>query len=73
MVALSKIDAISEEERTKAARRLARAAGKKPLLLSAVSGEGVDAALRVLAREITSAGAADPNAVPAEKEEAWRP
>jgi GTP-binding protein len=73
VVALSKIDAISEEERTKAARRLARAAGKKPLLLSAVSGEGVDAALRVLAREITSAGAADPNAVPAEKEEAWRP
>ena len=73
VVALSKIDALSAEERTKAARKLARAAGTKPLLLSAVSGEGVDPALRVLAREIAAVGAADPNAVPAEKEDAWRP
>jgi GTP-binding protein len=73
VVALSKVDALSEEERTKATRKLARAAGKKPLLLSAVSGEGVDAALRMLSREIAAAGATDPNVVPAEKEEAWRP
>ena len=73
MVALSKIDALGEAERAKAARKLARAAGRKPLLLSAVSGEGVDAALRVLAREIAAPGAVDPNAVPADKEEAWRP
>src|SRR5262249_54904665 len=73
LVALSKIDALGETERTKAAKKLAKAAGKKPLLLSAVSGEGVEAALRVLARKIDAAAAADPNAVPAEKEEAWRP
>src|SRR4029077_2891798 len=39
IVALSKIDALPEAERTRAARKLAKAAGKKPLLLSAVSGE----------------------------------
>jgi len=38
----------------------AKAAGKKPLLLSAVSGEGIEAALRVLTREIAAAGSADP-------------
>ena len=73
IVALSKIDALPEAERTKAAKRLAKAAGRKPLLLSAVSGEGLEAALRVLTREIAAAGAADPNAVPAATEEAWRP
>jgi GTP-binding protein len=73
IVALSKIDALPEAERAKAAKKLAKAAGKQPLLLSAVSGEGVEAALRGLAREIAAAGSADPNAVPAEKEEAWRP
>src|ERR1700681_2467327 len=73
IVALSKIDALPEAERAKAAKRLAKAAGKKPLLLSAVSGEGVEAALRILVREIAAAGSADPNAVPADEEEAWRP
>jgi GTPase len=73
IVALSKIDALPEAERTKAAKKLAKAAGKKPLLLSAVSGEGIEAALRILTREIAAAGSADPNAVPAETEEAWRP
>src|SRR6187399_1418919 len=42
IVALSKIDALPEVERTKAARKLAKAAGKKPLQLSAVSGEGME-------------------------------
>jgi GTP-binding protein len=73
IVALSKIDALPEAERAKAAKKLAKAAGKKPLLLSAVSGEGVEAALRILTREIAAAGSADPNAVPADEEEAWRP
>src|SRR5438067_528282 len=52
VVALSKIDALTEAERTKAAKKLAKAAGRKPLLLSAVSGEGVETALRVVTREI---------------------
>jgi GTP-binding protein len=73
IVALSKVDALDAKARDKAARKLARAAGSKPLLLSAVSGEGVEAALRLLAREIAAARTADPNAVPPAKEEAWRP
>jgi GTP-binding protein len=73
IVALSKIDALSPAEVAKRQKKLAKAAGRTPILLSAVSGEGVEAALRMLAREIAAATTPDPNAVPAEKEEAWRP
>ena len=73
IVALSKVDAIDEKARTKAAKALARAAGRKPLLLSAVSGEGVQEILQLLSREIAAAKDADPNAVPAVEEESWEP
>ncbi len=73
VVALSKVDALDRKARDKAAKALAKAAGRKPLILSAVSGEGVAEALHRLARESAAARSADPNAVPAEKEEAWRP
>jgi GTP-binding protein len=73
IVALSKADALAPEERTKKAKALSKAAGRKPLILSAVSGEGVEQALHMLAREIAAAGEADPNVVPAEPEEEWRP
>ena len=73
VVALSKADALTPEDRTAKAKALAKAAGRKPLMLSAVSGEGVEQALQMLAREIAAAAEADPNAVPAEPEEEWRP
>ena len=74
VVALSKIDALDKAARDKAAKALAKAAGRKPVLLSAVSGEGVDQALQMLMRTIAAATEADPNAVPAEDEdESWRP
>jgi GTP-binding protein len=73
VVALSKADALTPEDRKKKAKALARAAGRPPLVLSAVSGEGVEQALNMLAREIAAAAAADPNQVPAEPEEEWRP
>ena len=73
MVALSKADALTPEARTAKAKALAKAAGRKPLILSAVSGEGMEQALQMLAREIAAAAQADPNEVPAEPEEAWRP
>jgi GTP-binding protein len=73
VVALSKADALTPEDRTARAKALARAASRKPLILSAVSGEGMEQALRMLAREIAAAATADPNAVPAEPEEEWRP
>jgi GTP-binding protein len=73
IVALSKIDALSPAEVAKRQKKLAKAAGRTPILLSAVSGEGVEAALRMLAREIAAGETPDPNGVPSEKVEAWRP
>ena len=73
ILALSKIDALSETEIAKAQKKLAKAAGRMPILVSAVSGNGIDAALRLLAREIDAAAAPDPNSVPAEEAQGWRP
>jgi GTP-binding protein len=73
VVALSKIDAVPAERLAKIKTKLAKAAGTTPVLLSAVSGEGVEAALRLLAREIDAARTPDPNHVPAAEEEPWRP
>jgi GTP-binding protein len=49
IVALSKIDAVDADELKKQKDRLKRAAKKTPLLLSAVTGDGVKEALRALA------------------------
>jgi len=73
VLALSKADALSPDVREMQAAALAEAAGRKPLILSAISGEGVEQALRMLAREIAVAATPDPNGVPAEEEEQWRP
>jgi GTP-binding protein len=73
VVALSKADALEPERLAKLKAKLAKAAGVAPIVLSAVSGEGVEAALRMLAREIAAAAQPDPNRVPAAEEEPWRP
>ncbi len=73
IVALSKADALPAADREAKITALAKAAARPPLVLSAVSGEGVPQALQMLAREIAAARSADPNAVPAEADEAWRP
>ncbi len=52
IVALSKCDALDEAAIEERAAALAKAARKKPLVLSAVSGAGVREALFALAREI---------------------
>lgn len=52
VVALSQADTLDAEARKKKVAALKRAAGRTPLVLSAVSGEGVEAALRALAAEI---------------------
>ena len=52
IVALAKIDALDDETRSLKAAELAEASGSEPLLLSAVSGEGVNSALFALARVI---------------------
>jgi GTP-binding protein len=48
IVALSQVDILDAEARGKKAAALKRAAGRAPLLLSAATGEGVEAVLRAL-------------------------
>ena len=73
IVALSKADAVDPETLEKKKKALGRAAHATPLVLSAVSGQGMEAALRVVARIVEESGKADPNEVPAQKVEGWRP
>jgi len=52
IVALSKADAVPEKEMAKKAKVVAKVAGVKPLVLSAVSGQGMQDALRAIAKEV---------------------
>ncbi|MGD9912682.1 MAG: GTPase ObgE [Rhizobiaceae bacterium] len=52
VLVLSQIDTLDADARKKKAAALKRASGRAPILLSAVSGEGVDAVLRALIAEI---------------------
>jgi GTPase len=73
IVALSKIDALAPAEITKRQKKLAKAAGRTPILLSAVSGAGVETALRLLVRDIDAAKLPDPNSIPADAAADWQP
>ena len=59
IVALNKIDAVSPEHLKDQKARLKRAAKKTPLLLSGVTGEGVQDALRALIEVIDEAPVSD--------------
>lgn len=59
IVALSQIDTLDEDARKDKAAALKKACGKSPLLLSAVSREGLEQALRALAAVIDEARAAE--------------
>jgi GTPase len=72
IVALSKIDALPQEELKKRFDALKDACGKRPLLLSAVSGEGVEQALFALARQIEAKEAIE-RAETEEPPPPWRP
>ena len=72
IVALSKCDAVDEETLAARMAELQKAARKKPLALSAVSGLGVKEALYALTREITRAKASDTEAAEASRGP-WRP
>ncbi|MGD9671049.1 MAG: GTPase ObgE [Hyphomicrobiaceae bacterium] len=72
IVALSKVDALDETARAEKAEVLYKAARKKPLLLSAVSGEGIQAALYDLTREIGRAEKRDEAESP-EPIKPWQP
>ena len=69
IVALSKIDALDPETLKQQTDRLKRAAKKKPLLLSAVSGDGVQEALQALLTVIDEKKSEEAP----KKVEEWRP
>jgi GTP-binding protein len=70
IVALSKSDAMTPEQIKQQTERLKRACKKKPLVISAISGDGVQEALRALHKVITEANTADR---PQSAEAAWQP
>ena len=59
IVALSQADTLDADARKKKLASLRRAAGRPPILLSAVSGEGVEEALRALMTVVEEARAAE--------------
>jgi len=72
IVALSKADALDEETLASKLAILKKAARKTPLILSAVSGQGVKEALFALTREITRADEKE-SEDSSEPPEPWRP
>ncbi|HML42643.1 MAG: GTPase ObgE [Hyphomicrobium zavarzinii] len=72
IVALSKCDALDEETLAERVAELQKAARKKPLVLSAVSGVGVKEALFAVTREINRARTHEAEAAEA-PQKPWRP
>lgn len=72
LVALSKCDAIDEATLLERRDLLKKASRKTPLILSAVSGQGVKDALYAIAREVSRAGADDEESE-AEASGPWQP
>ncbi|WFP77630.1 GTPase ObgE [Mesorhizobium sp. WSM4906] len=68
IVALSQVDILDADARKKKAASLKRAAGRAPMLLSAVTGEGVEAVLRALMTVVAEAR----DAVPAPVDTRWQ-
>ncbi|HTK36222.1 MAG TPA: GTPase ObgE [Caulobacteraceae bacterium] len=72
VLALNKIDALDPETRAVKAAELEAAAGRKPMIVSGVSGEGVSALLRAALKEVRrSRGESDEDDAPSQAE--WRP
>jgi GTP-binding protein len=74
ILALSKTDALSKEDLAAAKRKLSRATGKVPLVLSSASGAGVREALAALLH-IIDAGRAEAAVaqIPPEERASWHP
>jgi len=71
IVALSKADALGADAIKQQVARLKRAAKKTPLVVSAVSGDGVDVVLRELLKVIEKARSGSVEALTADA--AWQP
>ncbi len=59
IVALSQVDLLDADERKKKIASLKRAAGRAPLVLSAATGEGMEAALRAIMDHVATARIAE--------------
>ena len=70
IVVLNKADALSADERKAAAKALKKAAGKAPMIISGVSGEGVKELLRAALVQIRAPTADEAARLAAEE---WRP
>ena len=73
VLALSKVDAVADDELKKKLRALTKAAGAPPLAVSAVTGEGVDDVLQALAREIETVRAQVATEPLRKASQGWRP
>ncbi|WP_407049475.1 GTPase ObgE [Methyloraptor flagellatus] len=73
IVALSKADTLSEEERVEKLAALKKAARKTPIVLSSATRENTDKVLKALLRAIDNADAELDLDVPADKIQPWRP
>ena len=71
ILALSKCDAVPEDELKKKAKALKKASEAEPLILSAVSGQGMQEALRALAKRVAASRSAP--TVKADAASGWRP
>jgi GTP-binding protein len=73
IVALSKVDALTPDVLKEQVARLKRAAKRMPIILSAASGEGVDAALRALFAIVEEARRDEERENAPVQETGWRP
>ncbi|KRE07611.1 GTPase Obg [Bosea sp. Root670] len=73
IVALSKVDALTPEVLKEQVARLKRAAKRMPIILSAASGEGVDAALRALFAVVEEARRVEERENAPVEDTGWRP
>ncbi|MDU0343120.1 GTPase ObgE [Bosea rubneri] len=73
IVALSKVDALTPEMLKEQLARLKRACKRTPIVLSAASGEGVEAALRAVLSVVESARAEEERENAPAQEVGWRP
>ncbi len=70
ILALTKVDAITQEERAEKLTALEKAGGTKPVALSSVSREGVETILRALIDKVVEARAAE---APEVEDDRWKP
>ena len=70
ILALTKVDAITQEERADKLAALEKASGTKPVALSSVSREGVETVLRALIDKVVEAREAE---APEVEDDRWKP